>query len=133
MSGFDCPEAYLHGKPFRYCRIKGCGWQEATPPPDGAQLIAADRKRQVEAEGWTADHDDEEHSACELTQAATAYAYHVVGQVNGACWPEDEATVPPSWPWHMDWWKPSDDPIRNLVKAGALLAAEIDRLQRAAL
>ena len=35
------------------------------------------------------------------------------------------------WPWDMKWWKPSDeDPIRNLVKAGALIAAEIDRLQR---
>ena len=36
------------------------------------------------------------------------------------------------WPWSDKWWKPSDDPVRNLVKAGALLAAEIDRLQRGA-
>jgi hypothetical protein len=36
------------------------------------------------------------------------------------------------WPWDQDWWKPSPDPIRNLVKAGALIAAEIDRLQRLA-
>lgn len=35
-----------------------------------------------------------------------------------------------AWPWDENWWKPSLDPIRNLVKAGALLAAEIDRLQR---
>lgn len=28
------------------------------------------------------------------------------------------------------WWKPSDDPIRNLVKVSALIAAEIDRLKR---
>jgi hypothetical protein len=35
------------------------------------------------------------------------------------------------WPWSKKWWKPSSDPIRNLVKAGALIAAEIDRLQRA--
>jgi hypothetical protein len=34
------------------------------------------------------------------------------------------------WPWDPSWWKPSPDPIRNLVKAGALIAAEIDRLQR---
>jgi hypothetical protein len=38
--------------------------------------------------------------------------------------------VPSSWPWDYDWWKPSDDPIRNLTKAGALIAAEIDRLNR---
>jgi hypothetical protein len=34
------------------------------------------------------------------------------------------------WPWDEKWWKPSTNPIRNLVKAGALIAAEIDRLQR---
>ena len=33
------------------------------------------------------------------------------------------------WPWAKKWWKPSDDPVRNLVKAGALIAAEIDRLE----
>lgn len=33
------------------------------------------------------------------------------------------------WPWDAKWWKPSDDPIKNLVKSGALIAAEIDRLQ----
>ena len=38
--------------------------------------------------------------------------------------------TPECWPWDHEWWKPSDDPVRNLVKAGALIAAEIDRLQR---
>lgn len=37
-----------------------------------------------------------------------------------------------SWPFDASWWKPSNDPIRNLIKAGALIAAEIDRLQRLA-
>jgi hypothetical protein len=32
------------------------------------------------------------------------------------------------WPWSFEWWKPKDR-IRNLVRAGALIAAEIDRLQ----
>jgi len=41
--------------------------------------------------------------------------------------------VPTMWPWHQGWWKPSpNDRIRELVKAGALIAAEIDRLQRGA-
>ena len=35
------------------------------------------------------------------------------------------------WPWGSEYWKPSEDPVRNLVKAGALIAAEIDRLNRA--
>jgi len=41
--------------------------------------------------------------------------------------------VPPGkieWPFSSEWWKPAQDPIRNLVKAGALIAAEIDHLQR---
>jgi hypothetical protein len=37
---------------------------------------------------------------------------------------------PDDWPWDWRFWKPSVDPIRDLVKAGALIAAEIDRLQR---
>jgi hypothetical protein len=35
------------------------------------------------------------------------------------------------WPLDPNLWKPSDDPIRNLEKAAAMLAAEIDRLIRA--
>lgn len=35
------------------------------------------------------------------------------------------------WPFSQEWWKPTpDDRIRELAKAGALIAAEIDRLQR---
>ena len=44
------------------------------------------------------------------------------------------------WPWEFAWWKPAvktrserkarESRIRELVKAGALIAAEIDRLQR---
>lgn len=95
----------------------------------GTDLIAAERKRQIEVEGWTPEHDDE-HSACELTMAAHAYTYAAVGQINGVCWPDIDGNVPNSWPWEDGWWKPSVFPIRNLVKAGALIAAEIDRLLR---
>ena len=39
--------------------------------------------------------------------------------------------IPPTWPWDESWFKPTpDDRIRELVKAGALILAEIDRLQR---
>lgn len=95
----------------------------------GYNLIAAERQRQVLQEGWTFDHDDE-HDDGELIRAAACYldtarmrevqALHV------------HAISHPGWPWAQAFWKPSDDPIRNLVKAGALIAAEIDRLQRAA-
>jgi len=39
---------------------------------------------------------------------------------------------PIEWPWDDEWWKPTpNDRIRELTKAGALIAAEIDRLMRA--
>jgi len=83
-----------------------------SPVSRGVELIADERKRQVEAEGWTPEHDDK-YSSNELIRAGGCYA-----------------NAPYSWPWSAEWWKPSDDPIRNLVKAGALIAAEIDRLLR---
>lgn len=96
---------------------------ENPPPKSGAAQIAAERDRQVDAEGWTPEHDDE-HDSGELTLAARCYLF---------CVQNPPTTSPPvNWPWGESWWKPSEDPIRNLVKAGALIAAEIDRLQRAA-
>jgi hypothetical protein len=100
----------------------------------GADLIAVERQRQIDAEGWTPEHDDG-HDTCDMTMAAVTYARHAADQVNGRRrMPPDRglfAGDPPTWPneW-SGYWNPSDDPIRNLVKAGALIAAEIDRLGR---
>jgi hypothetical protein len=89
----------------------------------GTELIAAERERQMRVEGWTESHDDE-HDDGQMLSAAIVYAERVR-------LPESFAsTLPPMWPWAAKWWKPSDDLVRNLVKAGALIAAEIDRLQR---
>jgi hypothetical protein len=88
----------------------------------GVDLIAAERLRQVEAEGWTAEHDDE-HTTGELATAAACYALPSVHR-------RFDGGMPAFWPFEMGAWKPSpDDRIRELVKAGALIAAEIDRLQ----
>jgi len=94
--------------------------------PDGATLIAIERARQCIEEGWTPQHDDG-HTAGELAKAAACYATPPDARtdVYGFLWPEtwDAPT----------WWKPTpDDRIRELVKAGALIAAEIDRLRRLA-
>lgn len=96
----------------------------------GVELIAAERERQITAEGWTASHDDG-HTKAELTVASNQYASFAAVQVRseGKALPP-EWFVPINWPWPRGWWKPSEDPIRNLVKAGALIAAEIDRLLR---
>lgn len=86
-------------------------------------MIAAERWRQTEIEGWTADHDDDEHGGQELAEAAICYARAGIGA--------ESDVVPERWPWSPQDWKPSGDGVRNLVRAGALIAAEIDRLQRA--
>jgi Lar family restriction alleviation protein len=106
--------------------------QRATPsaiqPSEGevervTSDVLAERRRQIEVEGWTPQHDDE-HGAGELADAAACYAagemLHLV------------ATDGYLWPWSEDWWKPTDR-RRELIKAGALILAEIERLDRAAI
>ena len=93
----------------------------------GVELIREERLRQITEEGWTAEHDDT-HDKGEMVQAAVCYAYAECLQALGL--KPENATNRQRWPWAFIWWKPSLDPVRNLVKAGALIAAEIDRLQR---
>ena len=90
-------------------------------PSGGAAAISAERERQVSKEGWSVEHDDE-HSDSEMALAAFCYLYA------GIYDPGD--FVRRYWPWDWSWWKPADN-RRNLIKAGALIAAEIDRLDRA--
>lgn len=97
--------------------------QEGKPPApaigDGAELILQERIRQVSQEGWSMNRDLS-HSQGELAMAAVAYTK--------ATYIDDGSYPPLSWPasWDRKWWKPGN-PIRMLVKAGALIAAEIDR------
>lgn len=102
----------------------------------GIELIADERRRQVEVEGWTPEHDDE-HGEGDIAAAASAYALFasLTPLRRESRRLHDEDGVPDMWPWALRWWKPGADDsnasrIRELVKAGALIAAEIDRLQR---
>jgi hypothetical protein len=85
--------------------------------------VMAERLRQINEEGWTPAHDDA-HSNGELARAAACYATSAV--------PVYLANPPALWPWDASWWKPKDA-RRDLIRAGALIIAELDRLQRAAL
>lgn len=98
------------------------------------QDIAAERKRQIAVEGWTPDHDDE-HDDGELAKAAACYANPMAIVVDGEglqIGEPNDATLPVGWPesWSARWWKPSTR-RRDLVKAAALIVAEIERLDRA--
>jgi len=86
------------------------------PLSPGALAIVAERRRQVELEGWTPDHDAD-HRVGELARAGGCYAIFGDTRVQ---------TPPSHWPWASEWWKPADY-RRNLVKAGALILAELDR------
>lgn len=109
----------------------------------GIELIAQERERQITVEEWTPQHDDE-HQNGEMAKAACCYADFgcpteerevYVQLARGLADPESfvpaRVLVPVNWPWAPEWWRPvPNDRIRELVKAGALIAAEIDRLQR---
>lgn len=104
----------------------------------GIDIIAAERQRQIEKEGWTKEHDDE-HKKGELAEAAACYAMSKNSRdflkdatndyLEELGW--DGSNSPVLWPWDYEWWKEEpEDRIKELAKAGALIAAEIDRLLR---
>ncbi|MFT2788880.1 hypothetical protein ACMV5I_02275 [Serratia sp. T13T92] len=86
--------------------------------------VMTERQRQINAEGWTSDHDDE-HENNEMAFAAACYALYAGNPYPG------QGYTPPEWPWDAEFWRPSTE-RRDLVKAGALILAEIERLDRAA-
>ncbi len=88
--------------------------------------VAAERSRQVEAEGWTPEHDDT-HDKGEMALAAHAYVGHAYGVARF-----DNCGLPETWPdWGLQSFKPKDA-RRDLVRAAALIVAEIERLDRVA-
>lgn len=97
---------------------------------DGPWLIARERQRQILKEGFDAANDDD-YIEGELVAAAKSYALVAEMQAIRKDQPIAPTFFPKTWPWMRKWWKPSADPVQNLVKAGALIAAEIDRHLRA--
>lgn len=89
------------------------GHQHSRTP--AVEMIAAERSRQIDKEGWSPEHDDDQHRSGDLATAAACYI--------------EPSLMRQWWPWENEWWKPKDR-IRDLVRAGALVAAEIDRLLR---
>ncbi|WP_238580623.1 hypothetical protein [Pseudomonas aeruginosa] len=105
----------------------------STPAAQAGQMpqawldVQAERRRQITAEGWTPEHDDE-HSHGQIARAAACYA------LAGSSAPNDGTAallVSLAWPWDEQWWKPTTV-RRDMVKACALALAEIERLDRAA-
>ncbi|MBU9502880.1 hypothetical protein KTE68_22270 [Burkholderia multivorans] len=134
-----CITCGAEGNPNEVIGCSACGFDDmqplamdiaALPAAGEARLTAAardvlsERRRQIEAEGWTPDHDDE-HDNGEMACAAACYALAelFVFDMSGLfdkLWPSD---------WSRKWWKPTTK-RRNLVKAGGLILAEIERIDR---
>lgn len=146
-------DVYVSGSPDEPAICKSCGWSgvnsdvpahinetrvaavktvlseiQNTPSQlPGVRMIETERRRQITDEGWTAAHDDEEEVLDGLALAASCYAMPSrIRSLN-----LDHDGMPVSWPWHAKYWKPTPfNRKRELVKAGALIAAELDRLLR---
>jgi hypothetical protein len=88
--------------------------------------IAAERQRQIEQEGWTPAHDNQ-HDAGEMADAAACYAMTTeIRNLTALGMPLRLLVWPSSW---SGWWKPKDR-RRDLIRAAALIVAEIERLDR---
>lgn len=106
------------------------------------RMIAVERKHQIEKHGWSPDHDDT-HDDGDLAWAAICYA--APGPVFKRNVYANGVTFCDPWPWHEgDDRRPADGSVilnpdayspkvrrKLLVKAAALIVAEIERLDRA--
>ena len=114
------------------------GWlAKAQAVPEGFVIkdVINERQRQINQEFYSTENDDE-YKQNELLRAAVCYAENVVrrGWVFDSNFGPDvyqEEEVPDLWPWDIDFWKPKN-PRRDLVRAAALLIAEIERIDRSA-
>ncbi|MBZ9986085.1 hypothetical protein LB572_03125 [Mesorhizobium sp. BH1-1-5] len=103
------------------------GWLDPADLSKALVDVMNERNRQQDAEGWTPEHDDE-HGDGSLAMVAALYAEPRPLLKRVGDW-----IVPAYWPqsWDFKFWKPKDR-RRDLVRAGALILAEIERLDRLA-
>lgn len=108
----------------------------------GIELIAEERNRQVDKLGYDEDHDSME-TAFQLSGAAALYIANAINkdfkdhthydskgdcarfqfrEIDSRKWREE-------WPWNDRDGRRDADVLTSLIKAGALIAAEIDRLK----
>jgi len=99
------------------------GWIDPDDLSKAISDVMAERDRQVNAEGFTSEHDDQ-YSDGQLERAAASYALF-------DCRPIGRWFINDIWAWSSKWWKPRTH-RENLVRAAALLIAAIEKIDRAA-
>ena len=106
---------------------------QAVPERLAIKDVINERQRQVNQEFYSIENDDE-YKENELVRAAACYTNNVVSR--GWTYSESDLETyqseeaPDFWPWDLDFWKPKS-PRKDLVRAAALLIAEIERIDRA--
>lgn len=124
----DAPpeEDVIESGPLRAARVLRSLAAPAAPAVDAlsqaARDVLAERQRQISAEGYEPEAD-QMYEAGELARAAATYALLATG--------DDGWRVEDNWPWGMSTLKRAE-PRRMLEKAGALILADMERLDRAA-
>lgn len=97
----------------------------------GIEIIEAERKRQFEEEGYSVMRDFLRNPKGELANAAAVYAIDPMGgdatHITGNLWPWKHTE--PNFKCLDNTEECPEDRIKDLAKAGALIAAEIDRIQ----
>lgn len=122
------------------------GFLDRLPATMGSALndIFVERQRQIEVEGWTPEHDDaHEQGALAIAggwYAINADSHNWIDVMGVAGRPDSSSKISAAfnevngyyaWPFGLEWWKPKN--TRNdLVRAAALIVAEIERIDRAA-
>ena len=123
VKGIVCSQAenyWTHLDPPTDLEVVPRAYHSFVPPvvSAGVELIAHERQRHIDEEGYSAEHDSE-YAHGELALAAACYALG-----------DQTYNFSVLWPWTDGDWKPEPrNRIHELVKAGALIAAEIDRLE----
>lgn len=116
MTVISIARTFILRRVFEFLHIRA-------PMTPAMLAVIAERRRQIEQEGWTIEHDDS-HLAGELARAGGTYAMYAGEREAGF---QTMALI--DWPWSPQWWKPKDF-RRDLVRAGALILAEIERFDR---
>lgn len=93
-----------------------------------ASEVLNERLRQIDSEDFSHAHDDT-HVGGELGMAAICYMLHSQNLPRENLRHCALELLVNLWPWPEHWWKPRDR-RRDLVKAAALILAEIERLDR---
>lgn len=95
---------------------------------NGVESIAAERARQIAEEGFNTENDAG-YIKGELVRAAICYLL-VRSRLSGMALSLGMTMFEHLWPFSKEWWKPKSR-REDLIRAGALIAAELDRMDDA--